>query len=210
MKRTAFLLAGAVAAAVAALLLALAALDVHRWRSALAQGDVRFHTTPAAAGLWRDSAVLPGDPARRLLAVEDDIRYREATRWFFLARLREPPFARPELEAARGEAQVRLAELARSERDEKRRSEVYNLLGALTFAAAPRQDRQLRVPTLDEAIGYFQEAVRLDRANEDAKYNLESALRRLRDEPRDFERPGGRRPSDDASQAGLREAGSGY
>ena len=41
-------------------------------------------------------------------------------------------------------------------------------------------------------------------------FNLEVVLRRLQDEPRSFESPGGRLPRDEASLGGLRDAGAGY
>lgn len=198
---------GAVAAAV---LLLVAAFDVRRWEEQLAEGDVGFRSAPSDATLWQADTILPGDPARRLLGLGDDLRYRDGVQAFWAAHPRVPAFQRPELDAARVQAQVILRAIAEQETDEARRSEEANLLGALATAIAPRQEQQRRVESLGSAATYFTEAIRLDRRNEDAMYNLESVLRRLQQEPQSFESPGGRMPRDDASMGGLRDAGSGY
>jgi len=200
----------AAAAALAAILLVAAAFDVRRWNEGLAEGDIRFRSAPATDGLWDVDAVLPGDPVGHVLGVSDDVRYRDGVQAFWAAHPRLPSFSHPELEAARAEAQIVLRGAAETERELDRRSEIANLLGALATATAPRQEQQRRVGSLNEAATYFTEAVRLDRTNEDAMFNLESVLRRLQQEPRSFESPGGRLPRDDASLGGLRDAGSGY
>jgi len=210
MRRIATPLALAIVTAVAAVLLLLAAFDVQRWDERVAEDDVRFGTAPGAADLWQPATLLPGDPVRRLLGVGDDLRYRDAVQAFFASHPREPAFQHPELEAARVDAQVRLRAAAEAESNLERRSELINLLGALATAVAPRQEQQRRVESLDAAAAFFTEAVRLDRTNQDAMYNLEVVLRRLQDEPRSFESPGGRLPRDEASMGGLRDAGSGY
>ncbi len=198
-------------ATVAALMLLLAAFDVERWQARIAEDDVRFSTAPATSNLWQADALLPGDPARRLLSISDDLRYRRAVQAFLASHPREAGSLRPELEAARVEAQVRLRELAQRERNAQRRSEILNLLGALSTAAARwQQQTRERVESLEASVAYFTQAVRLDRTNEDAMFNLEVLLRRLGDEPPSFETPGGRLPRDDASLGGLRNPGSGY
>jgi hypothetical protein len=198
-------------AAVAAVLLLLAAFDVKRWQGRIAEDDVRFSTAPATSNLWQANALLPGDPARRLLSISDELRYRRAVQAFLASHPREPGFLRPDLEAARVEALVRLREISQRETNAQRRSEMLNLLGALSTAAARwQQQTQQRVESLQAAVTYFTEAVRLDRTNEDAMFNLEVLLRRLLDEPPSFETPGGRLPRDDASLGGLRSPGTGY
>ena len=120
-------------------------------------------------------------------------------------------FQVPELEASRGEAQIVLTELFRHEQDPMRRGAHRHALGALALAVSPQQDVEQRVTTLEAAIAYLQETMRLDPTNEDAKFNLESALRRMRAEPPNFEAArGGRRARDDESVAGLRDIGGGY
>jgi hypothetical protein len=198
-------------AAAAALLFLLAAFDVERWQGRIADDDVRFSTAPATSNLWQADALLPGDPARRFLSISDDLHYRRAVQAFLASHPREAGFLRPELEAARVEAHVRLREIAQREMNAQRRSEILNLLGALSTAAARwQQQTRQRVESLEASVAYFTQAVRLDRTNEDAMFNLEVLLRRLGDEPPTFETPGGRLPRDDASLSGLRSPGSGY
>ena len=211
MKRLIVPLVLASLAAVAAVLLLLAAFDVQRWQERIAEDDARFGTAPTASNLWQADALLPGDPARRLLSLPDDLRYRRAVQAFVVAHPREPASLHPELEAARAEARVLLHYIAERETNEPRRSELLNLLGALSTAVAGWQKQsQQRVESLEAAVTYLSEAVRLDRTNEDAMFNLEVLLRRLPDEPRSLETPGGRLPGDDASLGGLRNTGSGY
>ena len=69
---------------------------------------------------------------------------------------------------------------------------------------------ELRVQSLETAAILFADAVRLDRTNQDAMFNLEVVLRRLQDEPLSFQSPGGRVPRDEASLGGLRPGGTGY
>lgn len=210
MKRAGAVVLGVVAAAAAVLLLVVAA-DVHGWQRQLAADDARFQAYPSSEDLWQTSTILPEGVVQRLLATRDDLRYRRAANAFFLAR----PFRRghqlPELDAARGEAQVVLARLFGDESDALRRAHVGNFYGALSLAVLQHQDLEQRVSTLEAAVATLQEAIRLDPSNEEAKFNLESAIRRLRAQPPPFETaPGGRRPRDDESVAGLRDPGGGY
>jgi hypothetical protein len=153
---------------------------------------------------------VPGDPARRLLGVDDDIRYRSVLRAFFLGRPRVNPFALPRLELARGEAQVKLTDLLLTETDKRRMSQEKNLLGALALAVAPRQEPEQRLSSFESAATYFTEAIRLDPQNEDAMYNLEGTLELLRELPKTFETTRGRQPLEDAALAGLQDKGAGY
>jgi len=209
-RRVGATLLGILAAAGAVFLLVLAA-DVRAWQNQLAADDARFQAYPASEDLWQTSTILPGDVSRRLLGTPDDVRYRRAANAFFLAR----PFRRghqlPELDAARAEAQLVLARLFNDEPDEGRRAQVGNFFGALSLAVLQYQDVEQRVSTLESAVATLQEALKLDPSNEEAKYNLESALRRLRAQPPPFESsPGGRRPREDENVAGLRDPGEGY
>jgi hypothetical protein len=211
MRRFVLLSLAAVTACVGVFLLVLA-LDVHRWQEQTVADDASFRAFPLAEDAWRHSTVLPAALVRTTVGATEDMRYRDAVRAFFLARPRARGlFQLPELEASRGEAQIVLTDTFRHEREPLRRAHIGTLLGALALAVSPQQDVEQRVTTLEAAIAYLQETVRLDPANEDAKFNLESALRRLRSEPPTFETArGGRRPRDDESVAGLRDIGGGY
>jgi hypothetical protein len=202
----------AVVTALAGAFLLVLAFDVHRWQEQSVADDASFRAFPLSEDLWQHSTVLPASFVRSAVGADDDMRYRDGVRAFFLARPRaRGAFQLPELEASRGEAHILLTELFRQEKDPLRRAHVGTLLGALALAVSPQQDVEQRVTTLEAAIAYLQETVRLDPANEDAKFNLESALRRMRSEPPSFEAArGGRRAREDESVAGLREIGGGY
>lgn len=210
MKRAGAVVLGVLAATAAVFLLVLA-VDVRKWDSQLAADDARFHAYPASEDLWQTSTILPQDLSRQLLGTGDDVRYRRAVNAFFFARPNRRGHQLPELDAARGEAQLILARLFADESDPRRRSHVGNFYGALSLAVLQYQDLEQRVSTLEGAVATLQEALRLDPFNEEAKYNLESAMRRLRAQPPPFESsPGGRRPREDENVAGLRDPGGGY
>jgi hypothetical protein len=203
-------LLGALLTALAAVALLVAAFDVQQLQRNMKEDDVRFATDPVDEHLWQVKSTLPGDPARHLLGVDDDIHYRRVLRAFFLARPRINPFAMPRLELARGEAQVKLTDLMRHEGDTHRLSQEKNLLGALALAVAPRQEPEQRLASFESAALYFTEAIRLDPRNEDAMYNLEGTLQLLRELPKTFETSRGRQPLEDAALAGLQDTGAGY
>jgi hypothetical protein len=203
-------IAGALLAALAAVVLVVAAVDVQRVQHRLSEDDVRFATNPVDERLWQANPILPGDVANNVLGTEDDIRYRQVLRAFFLARPRINPFALPRLELARGEAQVKLNDLISVEENTRRLSQEKNLLGALALAVAPRQEPEQRLASFQSAATYFTEAIRLDPRNEDAKYNLEGTLELLRQLPKTFETSRGRQPLEDAALAGLQDSGAGY
>jgi hypothetical protein len=203
-------LGGAALAAVAAVVLIVAAVDVQRLQHRLAEDDVRFATNPVDTHLWQVDALLPGNVAGNVLGTDDDVSYRAVLRAFFLARPRINPFALPRLELARGEAQVKLNDLISVERDKRRLSQEKTLLGALALAVAPRQEPEQRFASFQAAATYFTEAIRLDPQNEDAKYNLEGTLELLRQLPKTFQTDRGRQPLEDAELAGLQDSGAGY
>lgn len=210
MKRVGATILGVLAAAAAVFLLVLAT-DVRKWQTQLAADDARFQAYAASEDLWEISAILPESVSRTVLGTEDDLRYRRAANAFFQSRPHRRGHQLPELDTARGEAQIVLARLFGDETDPARRSQVGNFYGALSLAVLQYQDLEQRASTLEAAVATLQEAVRLDPTNDEAKYNLESAIRRLRAQPPPFESsPGGRRPRDDESVAGLRDPGGGY
>jgi hypothetical protein len=201
---------GVLAAAAAVFLLVLAT-DVRKWQTQLAADDARFQAYAASEDLWQISTILPEGVSRNVLGTADDVRYRRAATAFFQSRPHRRGHQLPELDAARGEAQIVLARLFGDEKDAGRRSQIGNFYGALSLAVLQYQDLEQRASTLEAAVATLQEAVRLDPTNDEAKYNLESAIRRLRAQPPPFESsPGGRRPREDESVAGLRDPGGGY
>ena len=207
MRRALALGVAALALAVA-LGFALLAGDVRRWDRALVSDDLRFQAGPPRDELWRVTVTLPFGTTRRLLGVEDDIAYRRAVALFRLGRPRERAALRPELLAVRGAAQIELRRLSQIDVDRPRRSRLANLLGVLAIAE-PRDVGAERVTLLQAAAAHFQTAARLHPGNDDAKYNLELTLRRLRAE-RGRVGVGRLRGRFGATGAGLGRAGSGY
>ena len=208
MKRAGFLALGLVLLAAAAAA-ALLALDVHRWQTRMAADDVRYSLTPTAGDLWQASPVIPWNAVRQLLGLRDDLAYREALRTFWRGRPHLPAYGQPRLIAYRGEAQLRLTEVADRDRNRARASEAENLLGVLAFVNAARDDA-LRASFLANGVASFQNAIALDPSNENAKYNLELELSRLADETvaGQAQRGGGEKGGN--SGAGAAQTGSGY
>ena len=68
-----------------ATVLVLFALDVRGWQSTFTQSDARFRAQRSHIGLWRSPAVLPGDPARSVLGIDDALSYRRAVQLFWLS-----------------------------------------------------------------------------------------------------------------------------
>jgi hypothetical protein len=171
-KRIILLCASFVCAA-AAIVLALLAHDVGRWPAAVRAGDVAA-TGPARSGstTWSVDETLPFSPARRLLGLDDDLAYRRAAALFRRAYTRDPEFERSLAGTAlRVRAETSLAHEIRTDSDRQRASAASNMLGILALVdAASAQTGQA---TIDRSVFEFQEAIRLDPANEQAKANLE-------------------------------------
>jgi hypothetical protein len=176
-KRTAILLAASGACAVLAVLLALFARDVGRWPQAIRSGDVAAADPPRRADVsWTVSEALPFSPARAALGIGDDLAFRRAALRFRLAHTRDLQLARtPDAGQARIRAETALARAIRGDADRSRASDASNLLGILALvdaATAPAGN----IP-IDRSVFEFQDAVRLDPSNEQAKTNLELLYR---------------------------------
>ena len=170
---------GTVVPVAGALLLAAAAAglahDLRAWGDAVHDGDVRFEHAPRAAR-WTAGAWLPHDPARRLLALDDELALRAAVRAFVLAERTPRGFDNGERRRlARSTAQVLLGDVA-SEGTPRQASQADNLLGVLAYWGGPAADG---TPADERSRNLFENAVRLDGANADAKFNLELVLRRM-------------------------------
>jgi hypothetical protein len=170
-NRDRLLIAAAVVCVAAAVLLVLVARDVGRWQSAMRAGDVA--ASPANASRQVDET-LPFSPGRSLLGLDDDVTYRRAAALFRRASLQDEEVRRTaEGGADRIRAEAALAEAIRTEgdSDRTRASAASNLLGVLAFFdAAAAQSGSTAV---ERAVLAFQDALRLDRSNADAKTNLE-------------------------------------
>jgi hypothetical protein len=169
MTRERILIAGAVVCAAAAVLLVLLARDVDRWQTAMRAGDVG--ASPASE--WRQvEEALPFSPARRLLGLDDDVVYRRAAALFRRAYGQNEEVGRTsEGAGARIRAEAALAEAIRTGEDRARASAASTLLGVLAFIDTA--NAQAGTAAVERSVLAFQEALRLDRSNADAKTNLE-------------------------------------
>ena len=169
--------AGGLVCLVLGIFLILLATDVLRWSSDLQASDVRYRATPSARGLWQIDALVPGDPGRSLLGIDDDLALRKAVRSLQLSRLSSRAHFKPQLIVQRADAEARLQTLASGGGDRKQRSRAAELLGVLQLAS-PTNNPQQRSAFLLKAVANLQKAIQLDPSNDEAKYNLEVVLRR--------------------------------
>jgi hypothetical protein len=175
--RRALIAAGAVACAVAALALALLAVETVRARDALTAGDRRYATAPDDAGLWRPGALGAPSVSRPVLGLDDDLDYRRAVRAMRLSQRDAPTNSDVDVILRRVQAQRLLQQVAKSDPDPRRRSRAMNLLGVLVLST-PAANREERVTMQQVALGALQKAIQLDPGNDKAKFNLEVLLRR--------------------------------
>ena len=168
--------AAAVLAGVAALALVAVALDVLRASADLESDDVSFEAAPRRqAGLWDQLGLLPRQPGAYLLGIDDDVAYRRTLAIW----VRVPPgtdIFGPEQENLRGRLQSQLSETSAADSNATRRSHLLNLLGALSLerrSSDPNESGNV----LRKAIDNFRSSIELDPTNQDAKVNLELALR---------------------------------
>ena len=173
--RRALPLASAIVLLGLATILALFAFDVRAWQGALTQGDVSFQAQRSHVGLWRSPAVLPGDPARSLLGLDDALSYRRALQLYWLQRGGASTGGQADLAATRVAAETQLQRLMTSAATREERSNAANLLGVMTVNAPENSATQKQ--EIATARRYFQQAVIADPTNYDAKINLELLLR---------------------------------
>ena len=155
--------------------LALFAADVRAWQGAITQSDARFRAQRAHIGLWRSPAVLPADPARSVLGIDDALSYRRAVQLFWLSQIGSSTGGQADLAATRVEAQADLQALmtcaptARGtlERGEPARGHDRHRPVQQPDAEGGDRDRQ----------GLLPQAVIEDPTNYNAKINLELLLR---------------------------------
>lgn len=196
--------------AVVAVLALLLATDLLEWKSRITAGDTRFASGSVTSNLWEPRQLVPFGTARSALGVQDDLTYREAVRAFVLGRPREQPYGDTELLGARGHARELLEPIVDGTGDAHRRSAAANMIGVLGFANTAIDPDQA-YSYLTEAVTWFRRAIALDPANDDAKYNLELALSRLKNvKPPPNQKPPQGGKGGGGSGAGSGEPGSGY
>lgn len=199
-------LAAALTVAVAVSALALGH-DARSWARALDRGDERFATRPAAAS-WRADVWLPGDPARRLLGLDDDLAVRRAERAFRVARAAPQGFDNgAERARLRAAAELLLSDVVATGTDVQA-SRAGNLLGIL---AADTEGDADAAAAERRAADILEAAIRASSQNVDAKANLELILRRGRVVgTREGPGSGSGTRGDSRQGAGAGAPGSGY
>ncbi len=169
-----------IAVGVGALVLGVAALtlahDLRAWQGGTDRGDRRFATQPDVAR-WEAGTWLPGDPARALLSLGDDLAVRSGEKAFAVALATPTGY-----DDGRQKSRLRgLAELALSDAlatgSPTQASRAGNLVGILAATDEGGSDASVSDRRAAET---FEAAIRADPGNEDAKYNLELILRRIK------------------------------
>ena len=176
------LLVVAGACVVAAVLLALVAVDVARSHSTSPDDDVRFATGGPTSG-WNPRALAPFGAGERLLGVRDDVAFREMLRVLRQSKLLDLTVSDPTLAIKRTELAERLESIVVHNPDPALRSRASSLLGVLAIVSwsstPPQGTEQLdRSELLLAAVASFEQAIALDPENDDAKYNLQLMLQR--------------------------------
>jgi hypothetical protein len=211
-RRATVLAAGAFACLILGGGLVLLASDVLRWRGHLEGADVLFAQSPGDLEAWEPPSQMTGRAARSLLGVDDDIEFRQALQRFRLARSGQA--ARNQFDVTRrAQADLALAGVVADDPSPGRRSRAATLRGVLAFAEA-RQSTGRVASLLQRTLEQFREAIRLDPASEEPKYDLELVLSLIRRSDEEAEGQGeGRSPrrgSGQGSGAGSSQPSSGF
>lgn len=196
--------------ALGAFLLLLAA-DTWRLSDAVGADDVRYRAAPSADDLWDPGALVPLEVARKSLALGDDLAFRRAVRAMRLGELEDTRSSDTKVLIQRAEAQRQLEAIAASGGDPARRSRAMTLVAVLLLAT-PVQTADEQRAALKAAVRHLRSAIELDPNNDEAKFNLEFALRRrnvgLGTQGGSLPNPGG--TPNTAKGAATGSAGSGY
>jgi hypothetical protein len=200
-------LAGVVALAAAAAL-ALFASDVLAARSTMDRDDLRFRVAPDARGLWKVEGRTPS--LKAVLALEDDLAWRVAAQRFQLSRARANIAYDPTRTSSRAETQAGLASAETHTLTRRQASALANFSAILAFEEAVG-DPQNGPVLLRRSTGEFRRAIRLDRGNEEAKFNLELLLQlRESDDQQRRDRAGVGTGGSDAVGASAAGPGTGF
>lgn len=175
--RRAAILAAVAGCALLSLFLAFLAVDVVRSHEALSSGDDDYAAAPKQGSLWQPGALGASTISRRVLGVDDDLRFREAVRALRLSQQDDPTDSDPDAILRRAKAQKLLQQVSTNDPDVRRRSRALSLLSVLMLST-PAADRDERATTQRVALANLQKAIEIDPTNDEAKYNLEVVLRR--------------------------------
>jgi hypothetical protein len=179
MSRRALLLGLAGLCAAASLLFALAAHDARAWHDQLAAGDAAYAVSPGPQNVWRPVPALPYDPIGRVLAVNDDVAFRQASAGFWPAdRVGRTLDDGGAGQRTRSVAEAALVGVSRGGPN-ARAARGENMLGILSSYDSTSSSGTDSAP-LATSLAAFRSAVTLDPANVAAGFNLELVLRLTR------------------------------
>jgi hypothetical protein len=195
-----------VALVAAAVVLAAFAADLLRWDRTMHDDDVAYASHAPAT--WAPSTLLPAGISRGALGLGDDVEIRETIDQFWKSEPRAPLQVFTDV-TRRAAAERRLARLMETEDRADRRSTLATLRGALLLEEARNSPVQ-RFVFLRRAIEQFQRAAELDRTNADAVFNLELALKLLRETGGGTAGSGDRRAPLPSPGSGSSTSGSGF
>ncbi len=165
-RRRLLLCIGAALCLSAGTLAALLASDVRAWQTALMASNARAVGDPSSGVPYAPDQILPFHFARSLLGLVDDLALRRA-----LVLVRRGTAG----SQARAQAETALARVIQAGGSRRRAAAAANLLGALAFVDSLAGAGQATKP-VERSIVEFQNAIRLDPRNGEAKANLELAL----------------------------------
>lgn len=180
-----FLLAAAMLAV--AVVLLLFARDAWHWQRAMRDADARAAVGFVQPRAWNAHTTLPASAVRRILAVDDDVAFRQLMSRALLAQAHQPTS-----EARRGRSilESALARFTRDDTSPARAASAADDLGVLLYfdpptpsnAKNPYQNPNQAAPSgaqtpSQKALAQFELAVRLDPADATAQRNLETLLR---------------------------------
>jgi hypothetical protein len=189
----------------AAVLVAFAA-DALRWDRAMRDDDVAY--AAGADATWAPSTLLPAGVSRSVLGLGDDVEFRGAVDQFWKSEPRAPLQAFTDV-TRRTSAERRIARLQEREDSPSRRSVLATLRGAYLVEEARNSPVQRHV-FLRRAIEQFERAARLDPGNADARFDLELALKLLRETGGGTGGSGDRRAPLPSPGSGSSSSGSGF
>ena len=160
---------------------ALLAVDARAWQKTIKSDDVRFRAVHAGPRLWHSPAIIPGDPARAILGLDDALSYRHALQLFWVSEVGVTHAAATagSLTQTQIDAQQDLQALVDHAKTRVERSAAANLLGVMAIRT-PAADAETQTETITRATAYFQQAIAEDPTNRAAKVNLEFVLRLTR------------------------------
>ncbi|MDH4103989.1 MAG: hypothetical protein OEW52_13975 [Thermoleophilia bacterium] len=208
MSRRRLVQVAAILAVPVAIVLAVLAVDVLRLPGKVERGDVLFEAAPRRQKTpWSGIDSLPGWPATRLLDTGDDLAYRRAMARFVRVEPGKVEIYGPRLENLHGKVQLELTEGSASDSNPERRAQFLNLLAAMALGHYS-SDPDESANTLRKAIFTLRSAVQIDPGNEDAKLNLELALRSAKAAYLPGTDP--TEGSDEGTLSGQGRSGSGY